>query len=139
MRRIIATTELDQFTYGEYEDFCEGNGIEPGSDTSAEFYEWCADEASINWESDLDNIKDFKGYNVPVVITGHLGLWWGNPEIEPNYARSVYDAIMQCMNGADDVVVEYEDGTIFVHAMHHDGTNVFEINAIDGKLNYLYD
>ena len=92
----LATTEIDQFTYEEYEDWCEDNGIEPDSDTSENFYKWCYDEAEVNWESDMDNIKSCKEYNVPCLITGTLGLWWGRPTIQPERMESVYDAIQKC-------------------------------------------
>lgn len=129
----LATTDVEGFTYDEYLDFCEANDIEPGSDTSGDFYEWCAEEANINWEDDLDNIEACKEYNIPVLITGHLGLWWGKPEIEPVREESVHSAIQKCLAAADTVTVEWEDGEIHVFAGHHDGCNCFTIRALSKK------
>ena len=129
----LATTDVEGFTYDEYLDFCEANDIEPGSDTSLEFYDWCAEEANINWEDDMCCIKACKEYGVPVLITGTLGLWWGRPEIEPVRQESVYEAIQKCMGGADTVTVEWEDGQINVYAGHHDGCNCFTIKALSKK------
>ena len=129
----LATTEFntDDFCREEYEEFCDVNGYEPGDE--GDFYEWCAEETNINWESDLDNIKECDEYNIPVVITGKLGLWWGSPEIEPVREESVYDAIQKCMGSADTVTVEWEDGEIHVFAGHHDGCNCFTIRALSKK------
>ena len=131
----LASNMVEEFTYEEYEDFCEGNGIEPESDTSVEFYEWCAEETAHNWDCDMDNIKSCKEYNVPVVITGTLGLWWGHPEIEPERKESVYDAILRCVGHSDIhwATVMYDDGVITVEAYHHDGCNCFTIKALSKK------
>ena len=131
----LATNMVEQFTYEEYEDWCEDMGEEAGSDTSCEFYEWCAEEAANNWDCDMDNIKSCKEYNVPVVITGTLGLWWGHPEIQPERKESVYDAIQRCVGGGDIhwATVMYDDGVITVEAYHHDGCNCFTIKALSKK------
>lgn len=130
----LATTEIDQFTYEEYEDWCEDNGIEPDSDTSEDFYKWCYDEAEVNWESDMDNIKSCKEYNVPCLITGTLGLWWGRPTIQPERMESVYDAIQKCFGrDIDQVTVQWIDGAVVVDAYHHDGCNRFTIKALSKK------
>lgn len=129
----LATTDFNVNDYSreEYEEACEVNGWEPGDED--DFYEWCREETDINFEDDLENIKCCKEYNIPVVITGHLGLWWGKPEIEPVRMETVYDAIMRCMDKADYVTVEWNDGEVIVYATHHDGTNVFTINALSKK------
>ena len=131
----LATNEVDQFTYEEYEDFCEDNGIEPGTDTSEEFYEWCAEEAANNWDCDMDNIRACKQYNVPCIITGSLGLWDGRHTIQPERMESVYDAIQRCIGGRgiDESVVQWVDGEIIVDAYHHDGVNIFTIRALSKK------
>ena len=114
------------------------NGIEPGEMESDEYYEWCADIVRENFEEDLDNIKDCKQYNVPVTITGTLGLWWGKPEIEPVEMDSVYEAVKKCIGGGDYVEAYYNDGKIEVYVTHHDGTNCFTITA-EERLPYLYN
>lgn len=154
-KHIIATTFADGFTYEEYVDFCEGNGINPGDDGSAEFYEWAQDEAAYNFEDDMDNILEYDGYEVPVIVTGVLGLWDGPHEIMPRKFESVWDAIQAIFGGGtDDIIVEWDDGEINVKAFHHDGVNRFVINKLtesainkeDGftpddveRLPYLYD
>ena len=131
----IYTTEVnpEDFTRSEYETWCKDNGIEPGDEY--DFYDYCAMQTQAYSESDMENIEDCKAYNVPVVVMGTLGLWWGHPEIKPERFESVADAIRRCMNGSDchDVLVEFNDGVITVDCYHHDGCNSFTIKALSKK------
>ena len=97
---------------------------------------WHKPTMSAIWK----NIKDHAPYNIPVTITGVLGLWDGKHEICPVEMDSVYDAINKCY-GRDisHIKAFYEDGVIRVLANHHDGTNDFIIKPTDGsRLKYLY-
>ena len=130
----LATTEFDikDFRRKEYEEFCELNGMEPGGEDK--FHEWCGEETSIIFDNDLDNIENCEKYNVPVLITGHLGLWWGKPDIEPVRMESVIDAVHKCLQSADyGALIEWEDGEIHVYSYHHDGCNCFTIRALSKK------
>lgn len=130
----LATNEVEQFTYEEYEDWCVDNDIEPESDTSAEFFEWCAEEAQENWDCDMDNIESCKQYQVPVVIRGELGLWDGKHTILPERQESVYDAIQRCIGrDTNQATVMWDDGAVIVYAYHHDGCNIFTIRALSKK------
>lgn len=135
----ILTSEIDfdAFDREDYIDFCEANDIEAGDDGYFEegFRDWCADETQANYEADMDNIESCAEYNVPVLLTGTLGLWWGKPTIKPERFKSVADAIHRCINGSDcgEVFVEYNDGVITVEAYHHDGCNCFTIKALSKK------
>lgn len=140
----ILTTSTDGFEYSEYLDFCEDNDIEPGDENSDEFWEWCREEANINYEYDLEEIRRCKQYDVPVLVTGHLGLWDGKPEIAPVVFPNVYDAIVEMFaRDIDDIEAKFVDGEIRVYAYHHDGCNCFTINALSTKgqrkAGYYYD
>ncbi len=131
---MLATTQADGFTYDDYCDWCECNEVEPAPEESAQFWDWCCEEAQVNWENDMDNIKCEKRYNVPVICAGYLGLWDGRHPIYAKRFESVGDAIMACMGrDIEQMDVEYVDGAIIVHAYHHDGTNIFEICALNKK------
>lgn len=130
----LASTEYDvkDFCREDYVEHCEINGWEPGDEN--DFVEWCQEEASINFDEDLDNIENCKEYNVPVLITGHLGLWWGKPEIDAVREESVIDAVHRCLRSADyGATIEWEDGEIRVYSYHHDGCNCFTIKALSKK------
>lgn len=132
----ILTSEVDPDDFREdYEDFiafCEEYNIEQNDDN---FYEWCADIIEENYRCDMENIKECDAYNVPVLVTGVLGLWWGESKISPMQFHSVYDAIRSCIecSDADKVCVEFINGVIVAKCAHHDGTNVFTIRALSKK------
>ena len=131
----ILTSQIDPdaFDREDYEEFCEVNDMEPGDEY--DFYNWCAEETQANYEADMENIETCREYNVPVALSGTLGLWWGKPAIKPERYESVADAIHRCMDSSDchDVLVEYNDGVITVEAYHHDGCNCFTIKALSKK------
>ena len=135
-RFTLAQTDTEEaFTYEDYVDWCEDNDITPSGDDSEEFYAWREEEARNNWDNDLFNIEYCKEYQVPVILIGKLGLWWGHPDIRPERFDSVYDAIERCIGGGDirDARVEWDDGLILVDAYHHDGCNCFIIKALSKK------
>lgn len=130
---LESEVSTDGFDRRDYEEWCEDNGIEPGDDS--DFFNWCAEETQTNYEADMDNIEYCKEYNVPVFVTGQLGLWWGRPTVSLGKYDSVADAIRDCMERSDsyDVLVEYNDGVITVDCYHHDGCNSFTIKALSKK------
>lgn len=134
----LATTDILQFEYADFEDWWRDNHDEDEeipSEYSCEFLDWCAEERDINWECDMENIETCEKYNVPVVITGALGLWWGHPTIVPEKCDSVKDAIDRIIGKGDydDVDIIFNNGIIDVQGHHHDGTNCFEIHALTSK------
>ena len=130
---LSSEIDTDAFDREDYIEYCEDNGIGDGGDEG--FFDWCAEETQVNYESDMDNIESCDEYNVPVVLTGTLGLWWGRTEIRPERFESVADAIQRCIIGSDcsDVHVEFNDGVITVDCYHHDGCNSFTIKALSKK------
>lgn len=130
MKRLIATTRVDYESYRQdYDIFCEDEGIEPNEE---HYLRWCESETALNWDSDLDQICDYKDYQVGVVLSGTLGLWWGNPEITPMRCASVYDAIRNILDnhqGDQEIDIYWEDGAVCVDVAHHDGTNHFIIKT----------
>ena len=134
MKHTLLTTSTDGYSYEDYLEYCEMNDMEPGDKDSMEFFEWLEDAARMDYEADLYHIMHCKSYNVPVVVCGTVGLWNGRHEIVPTRVESVYEAIQRCYGRSiDDLEAVWEDGVITVYAYHHDGTNVFEINALNKK------
>lgn len=127
--------DTDDFSREDYIEYCEDNDLEVGVGDYFEegFFDWCAEETQANYEADMCNIRCCKQYQVPVAVTGTLGLWWGHPEIEPRRFESVYDALMECITGGNDVYAEFNDGAILVDVYHHDGCNSFTIRALSQK------
>ena len=127
---VLVDTDPLQFEYESYEEFCEGNDIEPQGEDSTGFLLWCYEEAEEQYNNDMTEIRCCKEYNVPCIITGGLGLWDGHHDIIPTKADSVYDAIEKCCGRDGHLKVNFEDGAIVAYFSHHDGTNVFTIRAL---------
>lgn len=123
-----------EFDYSEYLDWCEANEIEPAEENSNDYYHWCAEEANINYECDMDNLMYSELKNRTFVIEGTLGLWWGRPTIEPVVVNGIVEAIRKCI-GRDtndiDAELNTKDGVIYVNSCHHDGTNCFTLKMLN--------
>ena len=128
----VDTLNYDGLTYQDYKEYCEEEGIEAGAEDSTEFYGWLNKETEINREDFFANLKYSKNVNeYPCYIIGHLGLWWGNPEIKGVICDTLTEAIHKCMDGAQDIeIISDNDGEVTVKGHHHDGTNVFYIRPL---------
>lgn len=132
--KFTLLTTNQEFDYAEYVEYCEMNNIEPQGENSPAFYAWCGEETYENNECDLYNIKSLANkIGDHFVITGKLGLWNGNFDIEPLVMHTLDEAIRKCINSCDYFDVTWENGVVEVSASHHDGTNVFEIHALSAK------
>lgn len=130
---VLVTNEVDynEWSQEDYKDFCDVNEIKYDAE---DFYGWVEDETMCNYEGDLEAIREYDDYKVPVLITGTLGLWCGHPEIEPVRMESVYEALVKCIGESGEyVTAEWDDGKIEVRVAHHDGTNFFTIRALSKK------
>ena len=145
---LLDTTET--FDYEEYVEFCEANEITPDPDYSDGYWNWVSNEKQRMVDDLLLNLQDAKINDEPVMITGSIELWNGRKEIYPMLVESdgyekrsngewkynnpaLMKAIKKCMNGMDDVLVEYINGEIVIHGYHHDGTNILTINKLTPK------
>lgn len=122
----------EQYSYNDYVENCEDNGVKPSEEGSHEYYEWLQRQRQYDIDDFWDNLKyaDFGKCEV----SGTLGLWWGHPDIEAKRFDSLYKAVSACAESAWDLIVYLEKGILYVDAMHHDGTNSFTIKPmIKGK------
>lgn len=129
----LVNTFATQFEYSEYLEYCELNGIEPAPENSTAYWEWCGEEARINYECDMDNLMYSKLNNRTFLIEGTLGLWWGKPTIYPVVVNGIVGAIKKCFGSCDDLDAELntKDGVIYVNSHHHDGCNCFTIKMLN--------
>lgn len=128
----------DESTYEEYRDWCEMNGIGYGEKDSEEFVRWCID----NSRADIVDLLEEAGSGSlegTYIITGRLGLWNGHPHIRLMKVSGLRNALRMCFGETDDQKVEISDDgkTIRISAMHHDGTNSFEVRALADETAYL--
>lgn len=128
---VIDTTYI--YEYEDYVEYCEINDCEPLSEGSADYWEYVAHMRDEDYHCELRNLECMSQLNTPCVITGHLGLWYGHPKINPVRMPDVVSAIKKCFGSCDDLKVKWHDGIFEVQAMHHDGTNCFEIHRLNQK------
>lgn len=110
--------------YGEH---CEINDITPEVEIP---YDFIYDMLNMEWEDMLCGMKHSK-YNDECVVLGCLGLWFGNRDITPTRENTLADAIKKCVSGCDYARIKIVDGHIEIKAIHHDGTNDFEIHILN--------
>lgn len=110
----------------------DDNTILNSRDNDSAFIEWVYGEyLNSEWIDLLDNIKYSKYGNTPCVVVGTLGLWNGRKDIYPTKCDNLVSAIKKCAGSASNVIVILNNGCIEVNAMHHDGTNCFEIHLLN--------
>lgn len=129
----IDTHDYDGLTYADYLEYCEEEGCTADEEDSNEFYEWLSRETEVNVECFFENLKYSKVGNKPCVISGELGLWDGTHTIKSVMEKNVESAIKRCWSDCPDILVELEDGVLYVDALHHDGRNCFEIRMLTDK------
>lgn len=120
-------------SYEEYVEDCKANNREPKEENSEDYWEAVNFYQELEWNDFQMNMKYSKFNDLPVVVSGTLGLWNGSPAIFPKRFDSVLSAIKSAVSGADDVDAEVVDGVIYVNGHHHDGTNRFEIHLLSAK------
>lgn len=113
-------------------ELCEINEWEIPSEDSPAWFEIERDIRDTEWSDFIMNIKNGRKY--PVMVTGQLGLWNGNPTIVPEKFDNLYDAVMKCL-GRDtwDVDLHYNKGVLEINCHHHDGCNRFEIHKLSKR------
>lgn len=68
------------------------------------------------------------------VVTGTLDRWNGQRQIEATRYTYLKEAFQACIGRSTDFLeVRFIQGMLHVSASHHDGTNSFEIHALNKK------
>ena len=116
----------------DFKDWCEANSLD---EDEMDLYEW-VDECLSNELGD-ERMNLNKEVDGVIVCFADLGLWDGH---HIGYIEKVYDtlsdAIKEALNSSrnyQDYKVVYENGRIYVHGLHHDGTNIMEIRLLSRK------
>ena len=130
---LIDTTNCR--SYSDYVEFCEMNDLPVCGEDSNDYFNYLDDSRTEDYDAFFDKCSYEKQCNVPVVITGGLGLWNGKPVIVPVRCETVVDAIHRCLYKCDDMRIKYGNGIIYLRCFHHDGTNSFVIRPLTEKGN----
>ena len=136
MKKAKRYTYLDTYgtgdrSYSDYVGWCKDNELEPAEEYSEEYWRWIHQEIDDDIECFFENLKYEKGVTSwPCVVTGSLGLWNGRFDIESCKCENLAAAVKKCWDRCDYVRVTGENGVVYVDAIHHDGTNRFEIRPL---------
>lgn len=134
MAKITSFTIYDSsvdYSYEDYVSYCKDNCEKPQTEDSDAYYDWVGIMRNDDYYDFIEGIKYIEGYDEPCIISGKLGLWDGEHEIQPVPMTSLLSAIHKC-NGQDieAIEVKFNKGAIEVEARHHDGTNHFTISRL---------
>ena len=113
--------------YIEYKEYCEENNCEPQAEDSQDYWDYVTEVRSMEYNDFISNMENSTQSNKPCLLTGSCGLWNGSHDIIPHKFGDVLSAIKKAYGSCDDLIVKQEDGIIKVKALHHDGSNRFEI------------
>lgn len=111
--------------YSEYVEYCEGNDVEPSIENSNDYWEYVTDMQIMYWNDMCDQLPE-----IPVIVTGTLGLWNGRHTIIPEKFDTILEAVKKCTGNADEIKIVMENGVLIVHSEHHDGVNVYYIQKL---------
>ena len=131
---IVLCDTFEIPSYSEYVDYClECLNEEPQDENSDDYWNWVRETQQQDFDDLLSNLTYSDESNVPVVITGSLGLWNGRPTIRPVVCDNLHDAILKCLGSCDDIKVTLDNGVVNVIAYHHDGRNCFTVHKLSKR------
>ena len=117
-------------SYDEYKENCEANELEPQGEDSGDYWDFVSESRSIEYDTFVLNMQSSAQAKQPCLLTGSCGLWDGTREIMPYKFSDAISAVEKAYCYCDDIIVKQEDGVIKVEALHHDGSNYFEIHPL---------
>ena len=131
MKRDCYYSELTIETFEDvYDDILNEREIKKDSE---DYWDLFSSACQNNWDDFISNLK-YSQNNKPCVLTGRLGLWNGNPQIEPIIFDNIVDAIKRTItNSIDNIEVYKVNGHLEINAFHHDGCNCFEIHLLNER------
>lgn len=125
-RIIFQNYDLDGYEE-QYKEMCE----EDGEDFNEEaMWRWIDDMVNIDLEDALRELKGF--FKNKVIAFGSIGLWNGvfdGGKVFNNFEKAFWDMTKDC----DYIKIYDENGHLFVHCTHHDGSHTFEVKELTKK------
>lgn len=130
-RVIFQNYDLDDYEedyrneYGEDEDFSENA-----------MWQWIDDMVSIDFEYTFRELKAF--FHNQIIAFGSIGRWNGvydGGKIFNNFEDAYWEMTKDC----DYVKIYDENGHLFIHCSHHDGSCSFEIKELTKKGEEYFD
>lgn len=122
--RVLYDKNDNYVSIEEYEDYCEGEEIEPTEDG---YYEYSADMEQEYYDDALAECSRlFKG---KVKMNGNVQRWDGDTAISTIKLPDIDTALDACISSGEEIVkiIFENDNSLWVAVEHHDGTNYFTI------------
>ena len=132
-KRIAYFESLDYKGFEEFMKYEFDEDNRPISkEGSEEYYERFSNWEEMNWDDFMSNLK-YSTSNRECVVVGSVGLWFGRREIEAKRFDDLIDAINACIGSCDYIYIYKVNGYLEISAVHHDGTNSFEIHLLNDR------
>lgn len=99
-------------------------------------WDWVYEMASIDFDEALTTLDNF--FDNEVIAFGNVGRWDGvysGGNVFSDFKKALYAMIEDC----DYVKIYDENGHLFVHCTHHDGSCTFEVKELTKKGEEYYD
>ena len=128
----IAKSQLN-LDEADYKEFLQENEYSENEWSYVDYIVWALEVESTHLETIVTTCPFAKRGITSVVITGSVQTWDGVRQIKPDLHHDLAGAVMKCVRSGEDYSVQFGNGTIYVQAMHHDGTNHFLIRPLNKK------
>ena len=79
------------------------------------------------------NHNILNGGHTKFLVTGCIGWYEHYHKVKPAVIEGFEEAVGYCLDGSDTCEVEFKEGSVIVHAHHHDGCNWFEVRRLSEK------
>lgn len=127
----LYTNEIDNYEElrKDYEENCAANGIEPEEDGEFGYFDLCCEDNYYNLKYLLEKInKKFPFF----LAVGSNGGWRGRAQGGAVF-ESLVDLFSELCSNVDYVTLTYEDGHLCFSGSHHDGSNYYDIYALNKR------
>ena len=126
------------YTYEDYVENCEINGIEPDTEGRMAYWEWIGEQFENDWDDLLDNIKYSKNNGKCMVFR------WGKRGGYKEYEPKIFDSLVEAFEflgkeGYDAIQAWETNSEIEVHGLDHDGTGIYCIRPMNNRRHNLDD
>lgn len=131
-RVIFQNYDLDDYEE-QYKEMCEEDEEEFSENA---MWDWVYEMSNIDFEEALCELESF--FHNQIIAFGNIGRWNGvykGGNVFNDFRKAFYSMTEDC----DYVKIYDENGHLFVHCTHHDGSCTFEVKELTKEGEEYYD
>lgn len=131
-RVIFQNYDLDSYEE-EYKEMCEEDEEEFSENA---MWDWVYEMSNIDFEDAFEELKAF--FHNQIITFGSIGRWnrvYDGSKVFNNFEDAYWAMTKDC----DYVKIYDENGHLFVHCTHHDGSCTFEVKELTKEGEEYYD